>query len=69
MNITFIADFTKMTYEHYLLQPKPMIEWKFNLLFAKNPNLAKLFDNSTYPLIRKMIVIFTRVMEKIGIFF
>ena len=29
MNITFIIDLRYMTYEHYLKQPKPMIEWLF----------------------------------------
>ena len=42
-----------MTYEHYIKNAKPMIEWKFNLLLAKNPNLARIFENSTHPLIRK----------------
>ena len=27
MSITFITDIRNMTYEHYLNQPKPMVEW------------------------------------------
>ena len=53
MNITFIADFKHVVYDHYLTHPKPMIEWKFNLLLAKNPNLVKIFKNGNHPLIRK----------------
>ena len=53
MIISFIADSRNMTYEHYIKKAKPMIEWKFNLLLAENPNLARIFENSTHPLIRK----------------
>ena len=30
-----------------------MLEWKFISLLAKNPELARIFENSTHPLIRK----------------
>ena len=53
MNITFIADFKHMVYKHYLKNPKPMLDWKFNLLLYKNPNLVTLFDDSIHPMIRK----------------
>ena len=53
MNITFISNIKNITYEHYPSIPKSMIEWKFNLLLAKNPKLVRLFENSTHPLIRK----------------
>ena len=52
MNIIFIRGFRNMTYEHYIKKAKPMIEGKFNLLLAKNPNLVRIFENSTHPLIR-----------------
>ena len=42
-----------MTYEHYLKQPKSMVEWKLNSLLAKNPELIKILGNSPHPLIRK----------------
>ena len=53
MNITLIADLRNMTYEHYLNQPKPMVEWKLNAILAKNPELIRIFGNSYHPLIRK----------------
>ena len=42
-----------MTYEYYLTQPKPMLEWKLNAILAKNPELIKILGNSSHPLIRK----------------
>ena len=53
MNITFISDLKNITYEHYLSIPKSMMEWKFNILLAKNPKLLRIFENSTHPLKRK----------------
>ena len=50
---TFISTPDEFTYEHYLTIPKPMIEWKFNILLSRNPELAQIFENSTHPLIRK----------------
>ena len=41
MNITFRTGFTIMTYEHYLKQPKPMVEWILNKKLAQNPELIK----------------------------
>ena len=42
-----------MTYEHYLNQPKSMLEGKLNAILAKNPELIKILGNSSHPLIRK----------------
>ena len=42
-----------MTFEHYLNQPKSMLEWKMNAKLAKNPELIKILDNTSHPLIRK----------------
>ena len=42
-----------MTYEHYLNQPKHMIEWFFNKMLAKNPEHVKMFGNISHPLFRK----------------
>ena len=53
MNITFISDLKNMTYEHYLNQPKTMLEWKLNGKLAKNPQFVRLFGNSSHPLFRK----------------
>ena len=53
MNITFIADLTNMTHEHYLKQPKPMVEWKLNSLLAKIPELIEKFGSRFHPIIRK----------------
>ena len=32
-----------------------MLEWKFNILLAENPDFVRIFENSTQPLIRKYI--------------
>ena len=54
MNIVFITDLRNMTYEHYLMLPKPMIEWTIIKKLAINPKLIKAFNINTYhPLIRK----------------
>ena len=54
MNITFIADLTNTTYNHYLKISKPMIEWTIITNLAKNLQLIKAFDrNTSRPLIRK----------------
>ena len=65
MNIIFISDFKNMTYEHYLTIPKPRIEWSFNILLSRNPELTKMFDITSHPLIRKKIKILLRMMKKI----
>ena len=48
MNITFVSDLRNMTYEHYLNQPKSMLEWKLNAILAKNPELIKILGNSSH---------------------
>ena len=53
MNITLITDLRNRTHEHYLNQPKCMLEWKLNAILAKIPKLVRIFENSTRPLIRK----------------
>ena len=53
MNIVLLSDLRNMTYEHYLNQPKSMLEWRLNALFAKNLELIKKFRNTHHPLIRK----------------
>ena len=53
MNITFISKLRNMTYEHYLNQPKSMLDWKLNAVLAENPKLIEIFGNSSHPLIRK----------------
>ena len=54
MNITFISNLRNMTYEHYLQQPKSMLEWKLNAILAKNPELIKSLNRfHIHPLITK----------------
>ena len=50
---TFQSTPDKITYEHYLSIPKPMIECRFIILLSENPELVQMFENSTHPLIRK----------------
>ena len=42
-----------MTYEHYLQQPKPMIEWRMNLILSKKPQFIKILVNGSHSLLRK----------------
>ena len=43
-----------MIYDHYLKQPKSMLEWKLNGKLAKNPELVRAIDrNISHPLICK----------------
>ena len=67
MNITFITDLRNMTYEYYLTQPKLMLEWKLNAFLYKNPRLVTLFHDGLHPLIKKLIVLITMLIEKINI--
>ena len=54
MNITFISDLRNMTYQHYISQPKSMLDWKLNeKISTRNPELIKTLRNISHPLIRK----------------
>ena len=53
MKITFVSDLRNMTHEHYLKQPKQMIEWKLNEELPRNPELVRTLRNLSHPLIRK----------------
>ena len=44
-----------MTYEHYINQPKPMVEWTLIKKTAQDPSLIKNFTNTYHPLFRKYI--------------
>ena len=50
---SFVSSLDKITYEHYLTIPKPMIEWGFNILLSRKPELGRLFENSSHPLFIK----------------
>ena len=58
INIVFRTDLRNMTYDHYLKILKPMIEWRLNIILAKNPELIKKFTNNSHPLIGKYSHIF-----------
>ena len=47
MNIVFIADLRKMTYQHYLQIPKSMLEWTIIKKLANNPKLIKALNINT----------------------
>ena len=49
----FISTLDKITYKHYLTIPKPMMECRFKILLRRNPDLVRISENSTHPLIRK----------------
>ena len=64
MNITFMADWKRMTYEYYLSLPKIMLEWKLNASLHKNHRLVTLFDDSIRLLITKYAHIYYDVYGK-----
>ena len=53
MNISFISKLIDMTYELYIHQPKPMVEWALIKKLAKDPTLIRKFINTYHPLFRK----------------
>ena len=55
INISFISNLRDMTYEHYIQQPKPMVEWTLIKKTAKDPSLIKNFTNTYHPSFRKYI--------------
>ena len=54
MKIRFVTNRRNMKYEHYLEQPKSMVEWVLIKKLHKNPELIKTFENTPHPLISKM---------------
>ena len=58
MNISFITNFRNMTYEHYINEPKPMVEWNLIKKLAKDSSLLKNITKTSHPLIRKYINMF-----------
>ena len=39
MKITFVTEFSNMSFKYYLKQPKSMLDWKLIAKLAKNPML------------------------------
>ena len=46
MIITFLTDFKISTYEHYLKQPKPIVETILIEKLAQNPELKKYSETA-----------------------
>ena len=66
MNMTFITDYTYITYEYYIKQPKHMVEWELNKKLCTHLELIRAFDrNSHHPLIRKYGHIDNEVIDDI----
>ena len=61
MNIVFITDLRKMTYEHYLKKPNPMIEWRLNAILAKNPEILKKNEGTSLIHQLENVVIFLTI--------
>ena len=58
MNIVFISELWDMTYAHYIMTLKSMLEWTIIKKLANNPNLIKAFDiNLIHPKIRKFCLV------------
>ena len=53
LNIRFITDLRNMTYNHFLAQPKSMLEWELIRNISRNPDLIGIFENTSHLLIRK----------------
>ena len=54
MKITFISELKHMTYQHYLAQPKQMIEWSLILILKENPKLIVDLPNLPVPLVNEI---------------
>ena len=53
MGFTLITNLKNITFEHYLNQPKSMLEWRLIEKLARNPILINAFDRIvSYPLFR-----------------
>ena len=54
LNINITTCLCNIAYEYYIKQPKPMIEWKINMILAKYPHLINKLDRTkNHPMIRK----------------
>ena len=65
MKITFITELRFVTYNDYLSQTKPMIEWILKRKVYSNPELIKTFKKMSRPLIEKNENIILGVDENI----
>ena len=54
MNISFKSRLRDMTYEHYIQQPKPMVEWTLIKKIGKDPTLIKNFFKYSSSSIQKL---------------
>ena len=54
LNIDTTTCLCNIAYEHYIKRPNPMIEWKINMILARNLHLINKFDRTkNHPWIRK----------------
>ena len=49
MKIVFITDLQYQSYEHYLKQPRQMVERRICRLIDQNPNLIKTLEDMPMP--------------------
>ena len=56
MKIVFITDLQYQSYEHYLKQPRQMVERRICRLIDQNPNLIKTLENMPMPFKTHLIV-------------
>ena len=47
--IIFKSKLAHMTFEHYILTPKSLVEWAINKKLYQNPSLIKTFDSVPTP--------------------
>ena len=44
LRITFVSRFGSITYDHYLTEPKSMLEWKLIAMFERNYKIIYSID-------------------------
>ena len=62
LRITFVSRFENITFDNYLTEPKPMLEWRLIALANKNPEIINSFDyeheHHSQPLFQEFFEIF-----------
>ena len=48
LRITFVSRFENIRFDHYLTEPKSMLEWKLLAMLDKNPEIVHSFDYKRY---------------------
>ena len=60
LRVTFVSLFENITFDHYLIKPKPVLEWRLIALAKKNPEIINSFDyeDHSHPLFQEFFEIY-----------